>query len=231
MNRVNLIPTRHRQQRILRARQKSWIRIGIIYSMLLTAVYGGWRVLWANDGRDLTRQLAIGHGDLEDLNRSIIRMRATFRETQGVLRANQAVNGQPDWSMLLALVAKLRGDDVILNRCGLDAAQPSPQPVLPGGVEVNATPLLQLQGYGKTQAAVSQFSLRLEQTGLFEAVALLKSNRESLLNGDAIAFRLECRLKVGATSPAPAKVKAAVAVKPGQGGSVAGISEAADTTP
>lgn len=230
MNRVNLIPTRYRHQRILRARQNGWLRILVIYSMLLTAGYGGWRMIWGNDGQDLTRQLAIAHGDLEVLNRSITRLRAVFSETQGMLRANQAVMGQPDWSLLLALVARLRGEEVILNRCALDAVQASPQTASAGGVEVPSTPLLQLQGYGKTQTAVSQFSLRLEQTGLFEAVTLLKTNRESLLSGEAIAFRMECRLKIGISSP-PAKTKSSVAAQPLRRGAVAGISDAGDNTP
>jgi hypothetical protein len=51
---------------------------------------------------------------------------------------------------------------------------------------------------------VSQFVLRLEQTGLFESVELVKTNREPFLATDAVAFKLDCQLK-GARLDAPVK--------------------------
>ena len=231
MNSVNLIPIRHRQQRVLRARRKGWIRVVTIYAIVLFAGYGTWRTLWGHDGRDLTRQLSLAHGDLDDQNKSIVRLRGSLNQTQLVLHANEAVSGQPDWSMLLVLIARLRGDEVVLNHCGLDAVQAPAQIVPAGGAETIATPLLKLQGYGKTQTAVSQFALRLEQTGLFESVALLKTNRENFLTGEAIAFRVECRLKFSATPSTPLKAKPSATARRTQGEPVAEILDPGDNAP
>jgi hypothetical protein len=51
---------------------------------------------------------------------------------------------------------------------------------------------LEILGVGRTPVAVSQHVLRLEQTGLFSKVALVDTGREAYLNGNAIAFRLQC---------------------------------------
>lgn len=231
MNSVNLIPIRHRQQRKLYARRKKWIRLVSIYTVVLTVTYGAWDVLWENDGRDLSRQLALVRGDLGELTKSNARQRVAFNETQMILRANQSVNGQPDWSLLLALVAKLRGDDLVLNQCGLDAASTSPK-TAPAILEVSiAVPLLRLKGYGKTQAAVSQFALRLEETGLFESVSLLKTRRESFLAGEAIGFQVECRVKMTADAPAPMKLKPAAAPVHARDNNVAELSSVGDNIP
>ena len=231
MNSVNLIPIRHRQQRVLRARRKGWIRFVAIYAIVVLASYGTWRTLWGHDGRDLTRQLSLARGDLDDQNKSIVRLRGAFNQTQLVLRANESVNGQPDWSVLLVLIARLRGDEVVLNHCALDAVQAPAQAVAAGGAEAIATPLLKLQGYGKTPTAVSQFALRLEQTGLFESVALLKTNREPFLAGEAIAFRVECRLKFSVTPSAPVKAKPSATARRAEGEPVAEISDPGDNAP
>ncbi len=228
MNSVNLIPIRHRQQRKLYARRKTWIRVLSIYTVLLTVIYGTWHVLWGNDGHDLPRQLALVHGDVDELTKSIARQRVAFNETQSVLRANQAVNGQPDWSMLLALVANLRGDNLVLNQCGLDAASTSPQSVPAISEASIPVPLLKLKGYGKTQAAVSQFALRLEETGLFESVSLLKTSRELFLAGEAIGFQVECRVKMTADAPSPMKPKPAAAPVRARDNHVAELSSVGD---
>ena len=231
MHTVNLIPIRHRQQRALRARRKTWIGVASFYAILLAAGYGGWRVMWGGDGQDLTRQLSLVRADVDDLNKSIAKVRGSLSETQGILRANQAVSGQPDWSVLLALIAKLRGDELVLHHCGLDTAQTPPPALQNVAAEWINTPLLKLQGYGKTQPAVSQFALRLEQTGLFESVSLLKTNRESFLAGEAIAFRLECRLKLSVAAPAPLKAKPPIPGVHAQGRRIAEISDAGDNAP
>ncbi len=133
------------------------------------------------------------------------------------LAVDQAVNGQPDWSMLLASVARLRGDDVVLKSCGLDAAAETIREKPPEKVADKTTPvaspapmtlparaIVRLQGYGRSQAAVGQFVLRLEQTGLFDDVLLVKTNREPFLDDHAMSFQLECQLKSGAIEPKPA---------------------------
>jgi hypothetical protein len=112
------------------------------------------------------------------------------------VEANRTVAEQPDWSVLLALLGSVKGDDVVLRSVAVGPApvpappppergKPAPPPVVPDTI-------LDVMGVGQTQLAVSQHVLRLEQTGLFSKVALLDTGREAFVNGNAIAFRLQC---------------------------------------
>src|SRR5260370_38207947 len=58
-----------------------------------------------------------------------------------------------------------------------------------------ARAIVRIQGYGRSQAVVAQFILRLEQTGLFDDVVLVKTNREPFLDDHAMSFQVECQLR------------------------------------
>ena len=230
---VNLIPMRRRQQRLLRARKKGWIVAATAYATLLVVGYGAWRMVWGGDPRDQAQQLVMVKADIDEINQSITRVRATLQEVSTALHANQMVIGQPDWSLLLALVAKLRGDEVVLDRCGLDVSAKGP--VATGLLAVASKEafgpiLFHLQGHARTQAAVSQFSLRLERTGLFETVTLLKTNREPFKGGEAMAFNLECQVKTALADP-PGKAKPMAPMKNSSGAGMADVSDAGGNTP
>ena len=88
--------------------------------------------------------------------------------------------------------------------------------------------VLGLSGLGLSQAAVSQFVLKLERTGLFARVALIDTSRAALDRTDAIAFRIECSLDepAGASPVSPAAVGPAWLNLPG-GSLTAGADTAA----
>lgn len=230
---VNLIPTRRRHDRILRARRKRWVLGAAGYTLALACAYAGWRVAWHEDGLDLTHQLTLLQSDIDDGTRSIAKLRAAIRDAQWTIRATQAVNGQPDWSLLLALISQMKGDQIVLNRCALSVSPKTaglPASVAAAqssaGMDPGSPASLQLQGYGRSQAAVSQLLLGLERTGLFEAVALLKTNRETFVGGEAMAFRIECQLKSVFAEVPSLKSKTVPAGKLPRAGSVADLSEA-----
>jgi Tfp pilus assembly protein PilN len=55
--------------------------------------------------------------------------------------------------------------------------------------------VLYVSGYARSQAAVSQFVLRLDELDVFERVDLLKSGREAMFDGDAIGFQVQCSFR------------------------------------
>ena len=95
---VNLIPMRRRQQRRLRARRKAWAMIAVVYTVLLGGGYLAWRGMWGGDDRDLSRQLTLVQGEIDDAAKTIHHLSLTLNEARLVLAANQSVSGQPDWS-------------------------------------------------------------------------------------------------------------------------------------
>ena len=53
-----------------------------------------------------------------------------------------------------------------------------------------------------SQAAASQYALRLESTGLFGRVTLLDTNRDTYVGLLLVSFRIECTLGDPAAKPA-----------------------------
>ncbi len=66
--------------------------------------------------------------------------------------------------------------------------------------------VLSIAGLGRTQSAVTQFVLRLEQLKLFDQVRLLETRREPFLTSDAIAFRIQAAIGNSSEKPGVASV-------------------------
>lgn len=221
MTSLNLIPKWRRERRKLRARRKAWVIAGCVYAGLLSIGYAGWRFAWHDDERDMAATLTIARHDVEEMTHNIALLRGAAGKTRRALAVTEALLGEPDFSVALALAGRLRGDEVVLNRCSLDAATKGATS-LPG--DPAGPPRFSVQGFGRSQAAVSQFALRLERSGLFQSVSVLKSNREPFLSGEAVAFRLECLLRTDAPeSASPEKTTP----KPPAGRRVASAASAA----
>src|SRR5205823_4177490 len=98
-------------------------------------------------------------------------------------------------SILLAVLADTLGDEVVFEKCALERVIPQapPAPALTPAAQAGkpATPALKApkappplpswtlraSGLGRDPQAVSQFILRLESSGLFDSVTLLKTSR------------------------------------------------------
>lgn len=99
------------------------------------------------------------------------------------------------------MVSKDLGSDVVLERCflaPLDIAgdgRPVPRSGDPtAGQVLYQKYSLDLTGYARTQMGVSQFVLRLERTGLFESVRLIKTQKRKFMDDQAVSFRIVCEL-------------------------------------
>jgi hypothetical protein len=197
MRSVNFIPMRRREQRKVRARRRGWTIAAAVYAAALGVGCLGWRAVWSTDSLDVSHELAIAKSEYDDATRATGQLRAALVETRQRLTVTRTVAAQPDWSLLMALVANVRGDDVILNHFAVEVP-PDGSEVAPVGKGEAVKPmLLHLGGYGRTQTAVSQFVLRLEHSDLFDSVQMVKTNREPFLATEAVAFKLDCQLKAG----------------------------------
>jgi hypothetical protein len=193
---VNLIP-RQRTQRLRRqARRRTWVTLCSVYAMFLAVASIVARVSGVSDDRVLRQEYELASARAAQEQQSVQGMRDELRQMGTMLRANRTVGDQPDWSVLLALLARACGEDVVLREVALGlpgdmrraAAVDAPSPAS------DAALLVTVGGLGRSQQAVTQFVVRLEDCGLFRQVTLLDTRREPLLSSDAVAFRLECAL-------------------------------------
>lgn len=213
MKSINLIPSPRREAR-RRARQRRRCAIGCAaYAAVLSAACSAAWGVW--DQRDPGTDGRLGDlaGQIRRTEAKVAAARAEFAAVQSQLQASRIVAGQPDWSLLLAVLGTKTGEDVVLrglrvlpvdaaapagpregvrNPPGQAAAPAAPRgPAVAGGAG-QAAFQLNLNGLARSPLAVSQFVLRLEQAGLFRRVALRDTGREPFLGGEAVSFRLEC---------------------------------------
>jgi len=205
MNDVNLIPVARLVRRRLKGRLYFWGAVCGAYVFLIVAGASVFHVARAGEGRRETQQLEAADRQMEQDNRALQALRRQLKEVATALETTKAIHGQPDWSKLLVGLSAQLGDEIVLSRCHFTTFTADQKAVtVEAGGALSALPLgalltecrhtLALNGYGKSQEAVSQFVLRLEGSGVFDRVRLANSSRQSFLEGEAVAFSVECNL-------------------------------------
>jgi hypothetical protein len=205
MGDVNLIPARRLARKRWRRRGRVWAGLCGTYLLLLAGGLLLAHVLWHSDSSALDRERQFLDQAIEGHNLRALELRGQLVKVTRELEVSQAIGGQPDWSKLLVLLGRELGDEVVLSRCGLATTDgrggditsdvkawlaSSPLEVLLASRRYR----LELAGFGRTQRSVSQFVLGLEKTAMFESVRLINSYRQAFLDGQAIAFSIECRI-------------------------------------
>jgi Tfp pilus assembly protein PilN len=198
--RVNLIPQPRMLRKRLARRARNWGLALAVYVVLLGAV-----VAVALSSRE---PLVIP--DDSGVRTRITHLTADFAQVDQELAdarfkhaAALELTGHPDWSALLAVLGDTLGDDVVARDVKL-TQQPT----------TSTSPrqyTLDLRGLAKSQAAVTGFVTRLEETHLFDQVRLLRTGREPFLTGSAVTFDLQCPLTDAPRGPAAPAVQSPAA--------------------
>ena len=171
-----------------------------------------WASGWVVSGRSGAGEMS---ARLDRMAVEAIRMQSELQASEPRLiqlhhevMASRAVSQQPDWSILLAALGRARGDEIVLQGCRLTLDRPADSG-RPGGslrsldagkqaegssAQPSGRYELEVQGMSDNQAAVSTFILELEQTGLFDSVGLVRTERTTHLTRPAVAFTVECAL-------------------------------------
>jgi Tfp pilus assembly protein PilN len=192
---VNLVPRERREARRGRVRTHRWARVCGIYAVLLVAACAAARVTLEPDDHGLREEAVRLDARVEQTSTILTNLRHDYDQVAAQLAANRAVGRQPDWSILLALLAHTLGDEVVLRQVQVEV---SSQPV---DSEPTATtsekgsgqaPTMKVSGIGRTQQSISRFILRLEQTALFRSVTLIKTQRQQFLTDFGVAFEVRC---------------------------------------
>ena len=205
MNDVNLIPYHRRIRQRRKARLWLWFWLAGGYFCLMIIVLSSVYLMWKVNDQSLSRDLDTLTRRIENDRSSVRQLRQERAKVSSIYTTSRAIHHQPDWSKLLILLGDNLDDDIILNNCqvvtldeegrevsGLKQAELTPASM--SALVGEPRHVLTLSGYGLEQRAVSQFVVRLEQSGLFESVSMTHSLRQDFLNQKAIAFNIQCRI-------------------------------------
>ena len=211
MTRVNLIPRARRQQRRRRLHQRRWITASAGYALFIVVALVVAKLVSATDAGAIDQQIALANATITTDRATVVDLRRQLQESAALLKAQYAVQGQPDWGILLALLAEATGDEVVLRECrlqhssgGAGTAPGVPRAASGSRVETGIPPTyLELGGLGRSQNTVTQFVLRMDEIPLFKKVKLQDTRREPFGNGHAVAFRIVCLLDPEGRAGAP----------------------------
>jgi hypothetical protein len=223
MNSVNLIPAPRLATQKRRVHLRRCAAVCCAWALASAVAAGAAHAMWRQaDDPQAEERLSTVADDVERTERAISTAKMQLAAAQSTLRANEAIASQPDWSILLAVLARGIGDDVVLRNCHVhpvgaaagrraDSRRTPTAPAAPAaGAAATATAaedstpfVLEANGIARTLAGAHRFVRDLERTGLFARVTLLDTTREPFLTEGAIAFRLECSLDEP-TPPTPA---------------------------
>ena len=196
MARDNLIPARRREKRYRIRRVQKWATALGAYGVLLICAYVACFAFGQDDSGAIVKEMSETTERFRASAKQIHELRESVTESSQRLAAVRVLAQNPDWSLLLAMVANNLTKEVVLDRCslapvdaGIDADPPAS-----GEAVIYQRYLLDLSGFGQSQTSVSQFVLRLEKSSLFESVRLIKTQKRNFMDGQAVSFRLECEL-------------------------------------
>jgi hypothetical protein len=202
LTRVNLIPALRLEKRSRLNRLRTWAAALGIYGALLGGAYAACLAFGDDDGKVVLEKMRQSTERFRKAGKEIHCLRVSLAEASNQIAAARSLAQSPDWSLLLAMVAKNLNDDVVLERCSLAPVDTGPddKPSAPpagaarAGEVLYQRYLLDLSGFAQTQTGVSQFVLRLEKSRLFDGVRLIGTQRRPFMDGQAVSFRIECAL-------------------------------------
>lgn len=202
---VNLLPPARRAVLHLRRRVQIWTLAIAGYGM---ATLGACVTLAAGEpvvDRGETKELTALTREADQFKGEDAVNKQQVVNENARYNANKLVADHPDWSILLDLLATVRGDQAVL-----ETVEVKPADALPGadgraakggeaarGERVSTFDVT-LNGFSRTQTGVTDFADRLQGQGVFDSVILERSSARAMGESAVIEFAIKCR--IGTTS-------------------------------
>ena len=203
MNHRNLIPLQRRQG-IARARRlRNWTCVAAVEATLLgafaVAIYVSAEARTLSLG-ELQHAVQENAFTLDRVKTARVALAAALHQRE---TSRQFVE-QPDWSLLLNSVAATLNGDAMLSRCEIcprlelrsstATLQSANSPAAPAPRLTGYS--VRLAGLARSQNAVSQIVIGLEDLRIFEKVDLVQTSPQVLSNGagEGIAFQTVCTI-------------------------------------
>ncbi|HZW11473.1 MAG TPA: hypothetical protein VFF69_16350 [Phycisphaerales bacterium] len=167
----NLLPKSLLAERARRRRIRQWLAVAVLESALLTVACLALRIesFDAVSGMDSTIRSTADQIDL--MSTAVAASRGELADLERRMAITSEVDRQPDWSIVLAMVARKGADVVRLESCQL-----LPGIVKPGGeIEYRFTVLARCP----TQSDLTRFVQELEATGVFSRTKVVETRTVS----------------------------------------------------
>ncbi len=196
------MPAPRRQAKACRIRVRQWLAPSAAFAAMLVIVCITCHSTWGVNHDPYAGQSALTMERIGSSERTIQSLNKQLVASRWKLETCKGVGRQPDWSVMLKFLSEGLGNEMVLRSCELNEVMIS-GPERPAGTTSDSDVpvpgrtafVLHIEGFGRSQTAVSQFVLRLERSGMFDSVRLERTIREPFMETKAIAFHLKCTLE------------------------------------
>lgn len=194
---VNLLPLARRRAARRRLRTRLWAAVGAAWAGTIIAVYIPFAATKQREDAAIEGGMAQVSQRIDSATKILAALRSQNLAAVTTLTAARAVADHPDWGVLLDMLGRTRGEGIVLERVELTPVSPSSaraqapaDPAVPhsGGLAIG------IEGAGESPSAVTEFTLKLERSGLFDRVTLLETKARSLRGSDRTSFKLQCTI-------------------------------------
>lgn len=188
---ANLLPMPRQRLLARQDRARRWAVAIAIYAGFLACLWIGSRSYVAQEQSGLERRVRASEAEKAGVESALSVLRQKTAKVQASLTTARSIAGHPDWSVLLSLVANLRGAEIEIERIALGPRKSDGKPV-PGKSSKGIW--VRVSGLGKDHQAVAQFALRLEGSGLFDRVGLSDASKSASEPGGFVGFEIEAQI-------------------------------------
>ncbi|MBU0641579.1 MAG: PilN domain-containing protein [Planctomycetes bacterium] len=195
--RVNLLPESERLRQTARRRQRVWGGLVVLVALLAGAT---WQ--WSRHCGSETTYVRTALADMRQRVRAAEKEAAALAAQTEVLHKQQAsldaMRATESWSQRLAELAAAvpEGAMLTLIRSGQATRTIGPskggRPAAPA-LSAAATPEMQVEGLALSHEALATLLTRLQQTGTYQTVRLVRSISEPIGSLTALDFGIVCR--------------------------------------
>jgi hypothetical protein len=200
---VNLIPASRRQRQQSRRRRIAWVKFLRVYAIFLAICCGLSFIPAQADAPSLDSSLARVDRRIEARGKELDDLRRQSAALGKKLDLARAVGEHPDWSALLAAIARCRADLAVLESIDLSVvreekkdkpAAGSSAPAKNAKAAARETVVVKLSGVCLSPASCVQFASALEQLDVFERVTVKDTRAHSLGRLNSTHFEIEATL-------------------------------------
>lgn len=191
---VDFIPPRRRELRRVRARTRAWGVAGFVLALVLAGAYGVLLVQGDDPAAGVGEELVRVKAEIEREKSVRAGLDMEIARAEGELAQARMIGQHPDWSVLLNLLARERGEDVVLTKVVV-------RPAEKGGASGKGAPgvraesfVVRVTGQARTQPAALKFALRLEGLELFDTVGSVQTKPVDVRGREFFGFDVECAI-------------------------------------
>lgn len=195
LRRWNLLPRGLAEARACRIRRHRWMMALAAYTGALSVVCGSMWMITQPGLASASTELAELTQRNRESSQSIDAFERQFKTINDALEHRQNLSEQPDFSVLLKLIARSVDSSTVLRQLSLRGSGSDKLRATPAPSGSDREPryfVLLIQGTSAGENGVTHFSSKLAAAGLFDRVELRRTGRDLAGPGGGVAFELEC---------------------------------------